>query len=75
MKESKIIEEFQEEARLETRREDVMEDSHIKFGAAAAREFRSALQEITDSNGLARLQRLALRCAGLEEFRRRFQKT
>jgi hypothetical protein len=79
MRESKIIEEFraefQEEARVETRRQVVLEDLEIKFGPAAAKEFAPALNAITDSQRLANLHRLALRCTSLEQFRDRFPKS
>jgi len=74
MKESKIIEEFQEEARVETRREDILECLQIKFGAAAAKEFAPLLNAITDSDRLNRLLRLAVQTAGLKQFRARLQK-
>jgi hypothetical protein len=75
MKESKVIEEFQEEARVETRRQDIQEALEIKFGTPAAKEFAPALNAITDSHRLARLHRLALRCSSLEQFRDRFPKS
>jgi hypothetical protein len=74
MKESKIIEEFQEEARVETRRQDILECLRVHFAPAAAREFAPALKSINDSDELGRLLRLALRCSALEQFRRHVQK-
>jgi len=74
MKESKIIEEFQEEARVEKGREDVLEVLEVNFGVAAAKEFAPALDAITDSDRLGRLHRLALQSSDLEQFRRRFRK-
>jgi len=74
MKELKFIEEFQDEARAETLRQVIVEALQIKFGAAAAKEFASALAAITDNDRLARLHRLLLRCADLDQFRRRFPK-
>lgn len=75
MKESKVIQEFQEEARVEGARQFILDDLEIKFGAPAAKEFAPALNAITDSDRLARLHRLALRCSSLEEFRERFPKS
>jgi hypothetical protein len=75
MRESKVIEEFQEETRVETRRQAVLEVLEIKFGPPAAKEFAKALNTITDSKRLARLHRLALRCSSIEQFRDRFPKS
>jgi hypothetical protein len=72
MKESKVIEEFQEEARVEGARQFILDDLEIKFGQSAAKEFAPALNAITTSSELARLHRLALRCSTLEQFRERF---
>jgi hypothetical protein len=52
MKESKLIEEFQEEARQETRRQVVLEALGVKFGPAAAKEFGPAVNAITEINRL-----------------------
>jgi hypothetical protein len=75
MRESKVIEEFQEETRVETRRQVVLEDLEVKFGPPAAKEFAPDLNAITDSKRLARLHRLALRCTSIEQFRDRFSKS
>jgi hypothetical protein len=75
MKESKVIEEFQEEARVEEARQFIVDALEIKFGPLAAKEFAPALNSITTSDRLARLHRLALRCSSLEEFRERFAKS
>jgi hypothetical protein len=72
MKESKVILEFQEEARVEARREDILAALEIRFGLPAAKEFAPALNAMTDSKRLAGLLRLALRCSTLEQFRERF---
>ena len=60
---------------METRRQDIQEALEIKFGPPAAKEFVSALDAISDSNRLAGLFRLALRCSSLEQFRDRFPKS
>jgi hypothetical protein len=75
MKESKIIEEFQEEARLEKGREDILQVLDAKFGPRALTEFAPALQTVTDSDQLDRLLRLAAQSAALKQFRDRFHKT
>jgi hypothetical protein len=75
MKESKIIEEFQEEARVETRREDILQVLDARFGPDALAEFAPLLGTITDSDHLDRLLRLAAQATGLKQFRDRFQKT
>ena len=75
MKESKVIEEFQEEARLEARREDILQALDAKFGAAAAAEITPLLQAVTDSQRLVRLHRLAVQAGTLKQFRDRFHKT
>jgi hypothetical protein len=75
MKESKIIEEFQEETRLETRRQDLVKVLDAKFGRRAAAEFAAPLSTVSDSDRLDRLLRLAVQSAGLEQFRDRFQKS
>ncbi len=74
MKESKIIEEFQDEARVEKGREDTLEVLDARFGPRAVAEFRPLLGSVTDNQKLTRLLRLALRCSDLEQFRRGFGK-
>jgi hypothetical protein len=74
MKESDVIEEFLEEGRVEQGRHDLLQILKVNLGAAAAKEFAPALKHINHSNRLTRLQGLALRCSGLEQFRRGFEK-
>jgi hypothetical protein len=74
MRESKIIEEFQEEARVEKAREFLLADLRVRFGSAAAAEFGAAMNAITDSERLDRLHELALQCSGLKQFRDQFGK-
>jgi hypothetical protein len=69
MKESDIIVEFQEEARVETRRRDVLEVLDARFGAAAAKEFAPLVNAITNSGRLDQLLRLAAQAAGVKQFR------
>jgi hypothetical protein len=69
MKESKFIrelfaEEFQEGHRTAIRA--VLEE---RFGKEAAKAVAPLLADITDERRFSRLLRLAVRCAGLEEFR------
>jgi hypothetical protein len=75
MKESEVILEFQEEARVEAARQFILDALEIKFGLPAAKEFAPALNTITDSSRLARVHRVALRCSTLDEFRDRFPKS
>jgi predicted transposase YdaD len=87
MKGSKIIEEFQEEARQEARlearrearlekaREDVLQVLDAKFGAPAQVEFALAMQAETDIDRLNRLLRLAAKTAELKQFRDQFSRT
>jgi hypothetical protein len=71
MKESEVILEFQEEARVEQGRKHVLDVLQARFGSPGP-ELTAALNSITDSARLDRLHRLALRCASLEQFRDRF---
>jgi hypothetical protein len=73
MKESKVILEFQEEARVETRREDVLQVLEARFGRRAAGEFAPFLKTVTEVARLSRLLRLAARASGIDQFRDRFQ--
>lgn len=75
MKELRVFAEFQEEARAETRRQDIQVVLEIKFGPPAAKEFVPALRAFTDSKRLARVFRLVVRCSSLEQFRDRFPKS
>jgi hypothetical protein len=79
MKESKIIEEFQEEARaearLETQHEALLHVLDAKFGPTAAAEFAPLVSAITDSDRLDQLLRLAARVTALKQFRDRFERT
>jgi hypothetical protein len=75
MKESKVIEEFQEEARVEEPRRFIVDDLQIKFGPLAVKELAPALNSIPTSDRLSRLHRLALRRSSLEQFRERFAKS
>jgi hypothetical protein len=72
MKESKFYEEVKQEGRLETLRGAVCEVLEVRFGAPSAAEFESLLLNVADVERLSRLHRLAVRCASLTEFRRRF---
>jgi hypothetical protein len=67
MQESKFFQEIQEEARVEQARQYIQDELEARFGAAGP-ELAAALNSITDSNGLNRLHRLALRCSSLEQF-------
>lgn len=69
MKGSKLIRSFMEEAREETRREDVAEVVRIRFGEEAASAVVPPLEQISDAERLRGLLALAIRCASLDEFR------
>ena len=70
MKESPIIEEFQQE----TKRQYILEVLDEKFGKRAAAEFTPLLADITDSGQLSRLLRLAVRSSTVKQFRDRFHR-
>ena len=75
MKESKVILQFQEEARVEAQRKDTLQVLEIKFGARAVTEFASSLDSVNDSERLSHLHRLAVQASSLKQFRDRFEKT
>jgi hypothetical protein len=72
MKESKVIQEFQEEARVEQARKYIVEVLEAQFGRRAAAEFAPLLNKVTKTAQLDRLFSLAARSAALEQFRERF---
>ena len=74
MKESRIIEEFQEEARVEQARKYILDALKVRFGTVD-RELIAALNAITDLERLDRLHHFALECSGLKQFRDRLKKT
>jgi hypothetical protein len=74
MKESEVILEFQEEARVEQGRKHVLDVLAARFGSPG-RELAAALNAIPDSARLDRLHRLALRCFRLEQFRDRLPRS
>jgi hypothetical protein len=69
MKESKIIEEFQAEARAEIARLFILDGLQFRFGEAAAAQCAPLLNAITDNKRLTELHRLALRCSRIKQFR------
>ncbi len=75
MKESKFYQEILDEGRVQERRQALVDTLEERFGPPVAEEFAPRLQALADLQRLAWLQRLAVRCAGVEEFRRRFEKT
>lgn len=74
MKESKVIVEFQEEARLETQRDAVLKVLDARFGQRAREEFAPVLRAETDAGHLDRLLRLAAKATTVKQFRERFAK-
>jgi hypothetical protein len=73
MKESRIIEEFQEEARVEKARQFILAYLRVRFGPAVAAEFAPTLNTITDSDKLDQLYELALASSGPKQFGDRFR--
>jgi hypothetical protein len=74
MKESQVIEEFREEARVEQGREAVLQVLGARFGRRAAAEFRPLLRTVDKLAQLNRLLRIAAQSIDLEQFRARFPK-
>ena len=78
MRESPFLEEVKAEGRTEGRTEGRLEASRasiaealsVRFGTAAADEFRPVLEQMTDLDRLAELLRLAVKCRRVSEFRR-----
>jgi hypothetical protein len=73
MKESPIIEEFQEEARVENARQFILEVLKTRFDRAAARQCAPLLNAISNSRRLTELHRLALRCSKFDQFRKQLE--
>jgi hypothetical protein len=73
MKESEVILEFQEEARVEQGRKHVLAVLEARFGRRAAAEFAPLVNNITKTAKLDKLLRLAARAGGIDQFRDRFQ--
>lgn len=69
MIESKFFEEVQAIGALDRGREDTLAVLEERFGRAQAAEFAAAVNALDDSARLNQLLRLAVRCAGPEEFR------
>jgi hypothetical protein len=78
MRESKIIEEFQAEARLEgqiqAHREDILAALDSRFGQEAGAQCAPLLNRITDTKRLTALLRMALRCSRLKQFSNELEK-
>jgi predicted transposase YdaD len=70
MKESAILAEFTEEARIETAQAYVLAVLEERFGREAVASCRDAIRGVTNENKLRRLNRLAVRCANIEAFQR-----
>jgi hypothetical protein len=75
MKESKVILEFQEEARVETYRQNVLRVLEARFGRRAATEFAPLVNNVTKTAKLDKLLGLAARSSTIDQFRDRFQDT
>jgi hypothetical protein len=63
MKESRVIQEFQEEARVEQARKYIVEVLEARFGRRAAAQFAPLLNKVTKTAPLDRLLRLTARSA------------
>jgi hypothetical protein len=72
MKESKVILEFQEEARVEQGRKYVLDLLEAKFGRRAAAELAPLVNNVTKTAKLDKLHRLAARASTIDQFRDRF---
>jgi predicted transposase YdaD len=78
MKESKFFEdvlaegrkEGRLEGRIEGQRNAILDALDVKFGPAVKAELAPLLAEIADSERLAQLHRLAVKCRRIDEFRR-----
>lgn len=74
MKESKLYQEIllegRQEGRQEAQRADILEALALRFGPAVPAETGSLLQNITDTERLIALFRVAIRCPRLADFRR-----
>jgi len=68
MKESKFIEEFQVEARLETHRKDILKVLEMRFGPRAVAECGAALKAVNDSARLEDLLLLAVKVKSVKQF-------
>jgi hypothetical protein len=70
MKESAILAEFQDEARMEAKQAAVLDVLEERCGTQAAASVRKAVEGVTNLDKLSRLVRLAARCTSIEEFQR-----
>ena len=61
------------EGRLGAQRAAIFDVLQLRFGVEAASEFEEGLRAILDTEKLAELHRLAVRCRTLTQFRRRLQ--
>ena len=74
MRESKFLQEIEEEARtegrVEGRRAALLETLDSRFGSDSAAQLEDVLREVKDPELLAELQRVASTCRSLTDFRR-----
>ena len=73
MRESLAYHQILDEGRLETLRATTLVNLEERFGAQAAAQVADAVNALEDLAELDRLHRLAVRCAGIEEFRQALQ--
>jgi hypothetical protein len=69
MRESRFTRRLRAEQDRETRQALLLVVLDARFGAAAAAEFAAAVRAVADVETLAQLQRVAILCATLDEFR------
>lgn len=69
MRESRFYREVIEEGKVLARREALLETLQERFGTAVRDELEPAVNAIEDTAELSHLQRLAVGCSRLEEFR------
>lgn len=70
MEESPFFEEVRALGRIEAHRNSVKQGLDVRFGRETAEEFSPILEQISDSERLSALLRLAIRCRRVSEFRR-----
>jgi hypothetical protein len=70
MKESKFYEEVREEGRVEERRNALLDTLDLRFGSGPTAELAEDLRGLNDLGQLAELNRVAVTCRRLADFRR-----
>jgi hypothetical protein len=73
MKDNPFYQAIMNEGRVEEGRANTLANLEERFGAQAAAQVADAVNALEDLAELDRLHRLAIRCAGIEEFRQALQ--